>query len=138
MAEQLIFGPALAMGIILGIYEINVIHRDVQVGKHHYLHAIGLTIVFVFAVMNVNFLLSVIPQLRSIPVISNEHAFRALIGLIAAAKIHGAAAGLGSGGGGISGTGETWFHSLFVGGLIAGSHYAYPLLEPLLPSWFKW
>ncbi len=140
MAEQLIIGPALALGAIIGLYEMLVIHRDVQVASHrmgHSIHALLLSILFVFSVMNVNFMLNVIPPLQTLPVVGNEHAFRALIGLIAAIKIHGVSKAIQSGGAGVRGLGETWFHSILIGGLIAGSHYVYPFVEPMLPQWIK-
>lgn len=140
MAEQLILGPALALGFIIGLYEIIVIHRDVQVPTHrltHSIHALVLSIIFVFSVMNVSFMLNVIPPLRTLPLVGNEHMFRAIIGLIAAIKIHGVSQAIQSGGAGVRGLGETWFHSILIGGLIASSHYAYPFVEPMLPPWVK-
>lgn len=139
MAE-LILGPAIALGAIIGLYEATIVHRDVQVASHrfgHTIHAFLLSIIFVFAAMNVEFVLSIIPALNSVPLVNNPHMFRVIIGLIAAIKIHGVSKAIQGMGSSSVGLGETWFHSLLVGGLIIGAPYAYPVVEPALPAWVK-
>ena len=138
MAEFII-GPALALGLIIGAYEYIVLARDVQIKSHkltHGIQAVILSIVFVFATMNTDFVLTVIPALQSIPVLGTVLGAQIAIGLIAAIKIHGASQALKTGGGG-PGTGETWFHSILIGALIVAAPYAYPAIEPALPSWIK-
>jgi len=135
---SLIIGPALALGVIIGAYEAIVIHRDVTVPTHrmgHMIHAFVLSILFVFVVMNTQFVLDNIPQLAAIPIIGNVHILRLAVGLIAAIKVHGVSRAVKSGGG--PGLGESWFHSVLVGALIVAAPYAYPLIEPMLPTWLK-
>ncbi len=138
MAEFII-GPALALGTIIGAYEALIIHRDVSIATHrfgHTLHAFILSILFVFATMNTEFVLEVIPAIAAIPLLGNVIALQIAVGLLAAIKIHGVSKALQSGGSGL-GLGETWFHSILIGALIIAAPYAYPVVEPLLPSWVK-
>lgn len=140
MAE-LILLPAIFLGALIGIYEILIIHRDVTVRLHrfsHGIHALVLSIAFVFASMNVDFVFSLIPGLKSIPVIGIPIVFRIAIGLLAAIKIHGVSKAIqSSSGGGGMGLGETWFHSILIGAIVATIPYAYPFIGPLLPKWLK-
>jgi hypothetical protein len=137
----LILGPAIALGIVIGAYEAIIIHRDVTIPTHrfsHGLHAFGLSILFVLCTMNAEFVLSLIPALKSIPVLGTALGLHIAIGLIAAVKIHGASLAIrGAGMGGGRGMGETWFHSIFIGALIVAAPYAYPIVEPMIPGWLK-
>lgn len=136
---EFIIGPAIALGLIIGAYEALVIHRDVKVPTHrfsHMIHALILSIAFVFAAMNTEWVLNMIPALQAIPVLGTVLGARIAIGLIAAIKIHGVSQAVKGAGGG-PGLGETWFHSVLVGALITAAPYAYPVLEPMIPSWLK-
>ncbi|PIN74546.1 hypothetical protein COV18_06625 [Candidatus Woesearchaeota archaeon CG10_big_fil_rev_8_21_14_0_10_37_12] len=138
MAELLI-GPPIALGIIIGAYEAIVLHRDVSVPSHrfgHMIHALVLSILFVFATMNTEFVLSLIPQLSGIPLLGTAIGLQIAIGVVAAIKIHGVSQAVKSGGGG-PGMGETWFHSILIGALIIAAPYVYPVVEPVLPGWMK-
>lgn len=140
MAEGFIIGPALALGVIIGGYEALILHRDVTIGTHrfgHTIHAFLLSILFVFCTMNTEFVLGLIPQLKGIPLLGSVIGLQIAIGLVAAIKIHSVSQALKSGGRG-PGMGETWFHSILIGALIVAAPYAYPVLEPMLPSWVKW
>lgn len=141
MAEEaaLMIGPALALGLIIGIYEIIVIHRDVQVRAHrfgHGVHAMLLAIAFTFATFNVPFVLNLIPALKGIPLLGTTLGFQIALGLVAAVKIHTVSRAVKTGAA-TTGLGETWFHSILIGALIVAAPYAYPLLEPALPGWIK-
>lgn len=140
MAEIVIL-PSIAMGLIIGIYEALVVHRDVTVPTHrmsHAMHALILSVVFVFASMNAEFVYSVIPQISKIPLLGNVIFFRVAVGLIAAIKIHAASLAIKSTVGGAGrGMGETWLHSFLVGILVAVAPYLYPLVAPMLPGWLK-
>ena len=139
MAELIIL-PSIAIGLIIGLYEAILIHRDVQVpsGRFgHMLHAIVFAIVATFCTMNVPFVISSISFLQTVPYLSNALVFRIAIGLIAVIKIHGVSQAIRSSYGGSVGLGETWFHSLFIGALIVAAPYAYPLLQPSMPVWLK-
>jgi protein gp37 len=137
---QMIIMPAIAMGLIIGIYEALVVHRDVTIPTHrfgHMAHALILSVVFVFVSMNGTFVYSSIPALAKIPLIGNLIVFRIAIGLIAAIKIHATSLAIKGTVGSTRGMGETWVHSLLIGGLVAGAPYLYPLVSPMLPGWLK-
>jgi len=139
VTPALIIGPAIALGALIGAYEALVIHRDVTVLAHrfgHTAHAFILSITFVFCTMNTEFVLRLIPALKTIPLIGTAIGIQIIIGLIAAFKIHGVSQALKTGGGG-PGLGETWFHSILIGALIIAAPYAYPVVAPILPSWIK-
>ena len=132
MAEFLVL-PAVYMGLVIGLYEMFLVHKDeVWRGSHwlkHGWHAVLVTMFFVFIAMNVDFIYGIIPALVSVP----EIAIRIIIGIIAAAKVHAAAAVLRSSALGPT-LGETWVHSLVVGALIAVSPYIWPFIEPLFTN----
>ncbi len=138
MAEFII-GPAIALGLIIGVYEFLVMSRDVRVPTHkfgHGIHSVILALAFTFATMNTEFVLTLIPQLQAIPILGTVLGARIALGLIAAIKIHATSQAVKGAGGG-PGLGETWFHSVLVGALITAAPYAYPILEPVIPSWLK-
>jgi len=133
----LIIGPAIALGLIIGAYEAIIIHRDVRVPTHrmgHMMHALILSIVFVLVAMNTQYVIDM--GLGGIPVLGNVHIVRVLVGLIAAIKIHGTSRAVKGAGAGV-GMGETWFHSILIGALIAASPYIYPIVEPMIPGFMK-
>ena len=136
----LIFGEPLALGILIGAYEAIVIHRDVTIPTHrfgHLVHAFFLSIAFTFATMNTEFVLSVIPQLQGIPLLGTAIGLNIALGLLAAIKIHAVSRAVKTTGATAAGLGETWFHSILVGALIAAAPYLFPLIEPMLPNWIK-
>jgi len=138
MAEALIFGPPLALGLIIGAYEAIIIHRDVTVPTHrmgHMVHAFLLSIAFTFATMNTAFVLNLVPQLQSIPILGTALGLNIALGLIAAIKIHAVSRAVKTTGVTAAGLGETWFHSILIGALIATAPYIYPILQPMLPGW---
>ena len=134
MAE-FVFLPAIYMGLIIGLYEIFLVHKDEAFKGSHWLrhgwHAFLVTMFFIFIAMNVDFLFAMFSGLQDIPIVSNEIIIRISIGLIAAVKVHSAAAVIRSSGLGPT-IGETWFHSFLVGGLITTSPYIWPFLEPFV------
>ncbi len=139
MAEALIIGPALALGFIIGTYEAIVIHRDVTVPTHrfgHMIHALILSMLFVFVTMNVEFVLANFTFLTTIPLLGTALGLRIAVGLIAAIKIHGVSRAIKTGAT-AAGLGETWFHSILIGALIIAAPYIYPSVENMLPEWIK-
>lgn len=140
MSEALVFGEPLALGLIIGVYEALVIHRDVTVPTHrfgHMIHAVLLSIAFTFATMNAAFVLNLIPALQGIPVLGTPIGLCIAIGLLAAVKIHGVSRVTKTNVGTTTGLAETWFHSILIGGLIAAAPFLFPLIEPILPGWIK-
>ena len=91
MVQELIIYPAVYLGIVIGLYELLLIHRDVNFrGSHwfgHGFHAIGFIIMALFLTMNAEFAYSYFGFLQGIPLINNPFAFRIFIGLILLVKI---------------------------------------------------
>jgi len=134
--SALIIYPAIYLGIIIGLYELILIHRDVNFrGSHwlsHGLHAIGWIVVALFVTMNTEYVYNTFTFLQNIPYIQNVLVFRILVGLITLIKIHGVSAVSRSVSGGMRGFKETWWHSLIVAGLVVAMPYFWPFLEPVI------
>ena len=134
---ELTIGPAILFGLLIGIYEAVVIHRDVVLPIHragHTLHALILSVLFVFCSMNAAYVLSLLPFLAKIPIIGTAIGLQVLIGLLAAIKIHAVSRAINIGGMNSAG-GETWFHSILVGALVIAAPYILPFVKSLLPKW---
>ncbi len=134
MAEVLIL-PAVYMGFVIGLYEFFAIHKDLAFrGSHflkHFWHSLIVTMVFIFALMNISFVLESIPALANIPFIGNEIVLRVIVALITILKVHGAGV-VARGAGGMGSIGETWAHALIITALIQAAPFAWPLIKPLL------
>jgi len=137
MAELMII-PPLILGVIIGLYELILIHRDENFrGSHwlsHGLHSVGWAIVALFVVMNAEFVYDNLTFLQSIPLIQNIIVFRIAIGLITMIKIHGASAVVRTTVGTSRGLKETWAHSFVVAILIVISPYIWPFIGPLFDN----
>lgn len=134
-----IMAPLVA-GVIIGLYEILLIHRDVRVATHrfgHGVHAMLIALAATFAVFNVPLVFKLIPQLNTVPLIKNMLVFRIAIGLIMVIKIHGTSAAIKAQGVSSQGMSETWAHSLLIGALVIASPYIWPLIAPMLPEWMR-
>ena len=140
MAEaQILIWPPILLGLIIGIYEALVIHRDVTVPTHrfgHMIHALTLSVIFVFCSVNAEWAIKMF-GLTKVAIISNPLMLQIAIGIIAAIKIHGVSAAIKTSIGGSVGMKETWFHSLLIGALIVGAPYAIPFVTKsgILPKW---
>jgi hypothetical protein len=132
--------PPLILGLVIGIYEIILLHRDVTVPTHrfgHGVHAVVFAIIATFATMNTPWVFENFAFLSNIPFIS-PLLFQIIVGVIAMLKIHGVSAAIKTSIGGISiGLKETWTHSFIIGALIVAAPYAWPLIEPVIPEWAK-
>ncbi len=124
--------PALIMGLIIGLVELFFVSQD-EAGMGwlgHGLHAIPTMIFFIFASMNVGWVLSFFgtteAKIGTIGVIG----IRAAIALIAAFKIGAAAAIAGR-------VGEKLHHSLIIGVLVAAAPYIwmFGVQHALMPFW---
>ena len=134
MAELLIL-PAIYLGIVIGLYEAILVHRDVSVPAHrfgHMLHALIFALVAVFATMNVEFVFASIPALANIPLIGSPLIFRIAIGIIAMLKIHAISAAAPGMAGGSVGLKEKWSHSFIVAVLIVAAPFVWPFIEPVV------
>ena len=132
MAEFMLL-PALYMGLVVGLYEAILLHRDVSVPTHrfgHMIHAMIFAMVAVFASMNVDFVLSVIPALGNIPLINNPLIFRIAIALVAMIKMHAVSAAAPGMAGGTGGMREKWSHSFIIAAAIVAAPYVWPFIEP--------
>jgi len=134
MAELLIL-PPLVLGLVIGLYELILIHRDENFrGSHwfgHGLHAAIFAIGATFVTMNAEFVYSNASFLNSIPYLENVIVFQIAIGLITIIKVHGASAVVKSTVGSMKGMKETWVHSLIVGAMVVAAPYIWPFIEPL-------
>lgn len=139
MAEFMVMPPIL-LGLVIGIYEIILLHRDVTVPTHrfgHGIHAIIFAIIAVFATMNAAWVFETFTALAAIPFMS-PLVFQILVGVIAMIKIHGVSAAIKTTVGGVSvGLKETWAHSAIIGALVVVAPYVWPLIAPIMPAWAK-
>ncbi len=143
VTPSLIFGPAIGLGVLIGLYEAVLIHRDVSVPTHrlgHTVHAILLSMLFTFIAMNTQYVLDLFPGIAAIPLLGNVHILRAVVGMVAMVKIHAVSRAISSSVGAMRGLGETWFHSVLIGVLIVAAPYAYDLLNlsQVIPWWLNW
>ena len=136
MAELIILG-SLYIGLVIGFYEFFAIHKDLSFqGSHflkHFWHTLIVSLILVFAVMNTEFVLQLIPQLKAIPFISNPWVLRTFIGLIGLIKVH--AAGMVVRSKTIGSIGETWAHALIITILIIVTPLVWPFLEPIISQY---
>ncbi len=139
MAEFMVL-PPIILGLVIGLYEIILIHRDVTVPTHrfgHSLHAIIYAIIAVFVTMNSPWVIANFPFLNSIPLMS-VLTLQIIVGVITMIKIHGVSAAIKTTVGGLSvGLKETWFHSAMVAALVVIAPYVWPFIAPVLPSWMQ-
>lgn len=134
---SLVIFPVIYMGIIIGLYELIVIHKDVggYRGSHwigHGIHSIGFVLIALFITMNTGWIYSNLTFFQRIPFIENKIVFQILIGLLLMIKVHLVSAVVkGAVGRGMK---ETWIHSLIISGLVVAAPYIWILLEPLVKN----
>lgn len=135
----LLIKPALLFGTIIGLLELFFIHADESFrGSHwfgHGLHSVGWAIIAVFAVMNIDYVYSVIPSLTTIPIISNALYLQIAIGFFTMIKTYTTSAVIAGAAG--RGMHEKIWHCLIVGLLVMASPYIYQAVGPLLPDVLK-
>ncbi|MDD5649929.1 MAG: hypothetical protein PHF86_05830 [Candidatus Nanoarchaeia archaeon] len=140
MAEELIIIPVFTIGIILGLYELILVHRDENFrGSHwlgHGLHAITTMIIGLFIVMNTEYFLNVTNLINSgIPLISNILVVQIAVGLIINIKMHATSAVVHGGGLAARGMAEHWTHTTIITVLVILSPYVWPYLAPMVPAY---
>lgn len=137
MADVLIL-PAIYMGLVIGLYEFFAIHKDLAFrGSHflkHFWHSLLTTMIFIFVLMNVDFVFQMFPSLGNIPYIGNVIVLRVIIGLITILKVHGAGV-VARGAGGMGSIGETWAHAVIITLLIQGAPFAWPYVQNLIQTY---
>ncbi len=130
-ATALMIMPSLVMGGIIGLIELIFVHADERgMGWFmHGLHALPVTIIFVFVSMNVGWALNI----ANIGITENmwvDLGVRAGIAILAMLKIAGAAAIAGK-------VGEKFIHTVMIGGLIFAAPYAWIVIGPLMPPFLQ-
>src|SRR3989338_10845312 len=134
--QALLILPPIAMCIIIGTYELILIHRDENYsGSHwfgHGLHTFIPIIVGLLISFNVPLFLSMAGD--SLPAwIQNELYIRIAIALIIAIKVRAVSAVVpGAAGRGMK---EGWIHTLVVGVLVGIAPYVWPFIAPFAPTW---
>ncbi|MEK6906975.1 MAG: hypothetical protein AABW45_00430 [Nanoarchaeota archaeon] len=137
MAETQIqyIGP-LVMGVIIGLYELILIHRDENFrGSHwltHGMHSVFWAILAIFTTMNAEFVYANLTFLQNIPYLNNILVFQIFIGLLTIIKVHAASAVVKTTIGSSRGLKQTWAHSLVVGILVVLAPYIWPFIEPVV------
>lgn len=130
--------PSIYFGIIIGIYEIILLQKDVQVPMHRFSHAIQALIfilIAVFASMNAELILQTFAFLQNIQFVNNVIILRAIIGLIVMLKIYFVSAAVsGRGIGRAFGMREKFTHTLVIGIFVAASPYIWLLIKPLVSN----
>ena len=140
MADELILIPVLTIGVVLGLYELLLVHRDENFrGSHwlgHGLHAVVAMIIALFIVMNTEYFLNATGLINSgIPLINNVLAVQIAVGIILNIKMHAASAVIRSGGLAARGMAEHWTHTTIISVLVIISPYVWPFLAPMVPSY---
>ncbi len=136
------FTPIIALGLILGLYELILIHRDENFrGSHwlgHGLHSVGFMIVALFFVFNTDFFMNVTGLANTgWPFISNPWVVRVIIGLILNIKMHATSAVIKGGlrGSMTGGMAEHWTHTTIVSVLVILAPLYWPIIANFLPEW---
>lgn len=130
-ATTLLIIPALVMGGIIGLVELLFVHADERgMGWFiHGLHALPVTMLFVFVSMNVGWALNFL----HIGIVGNmwvDLGVRLVIAIIAMLKIAGAAAIAGR-------VGEKFIHTLLIGALVFVAPYVWLIIAPMMPAAIK-
>src|SRR3989344_5794838 len=132
----LLIRPAIAFGLIIGLYELFLIHADENFrGSHwfgHGLQSVILAIIAVFITMNTAYFLSVTGlDKMGIPFISNYYLVNLAVALIFGIKVYSVSAVVkGAGGRGMH---EKWYHVLIVAVLVYVSPIIYQYTQAFLP-----
>jgi len=127
---QLVIMPTIIIGVIIGLIEIMFVHAD-ENGMGwliHSLHAIPVTIIFIFISMNIAFVAGIFHYKITENFIV-DLIVRIIIGIIAMVKIGGAAAVVRG-----SKLGEKWYHILIIGVLVMFAPYLWVYILPYLPK----
>src|SRR3990167_7455404 len=134
--QALLILPPIAMGIIIGTYELFLIHRDENYsGSHWFGHGLHTFIPIIVGLL-ISFNVPLFLELAggSLPAwIQNELYIRLAIALIIAIKVRAVSAVVpGAAGRGMK---EGWIHTVVVGALVAIAPYIWPFIAPFAPTW---
>lgn len=136
------FTPIIVLAVILGLYELILIHRDENFrGSHwfgHGVHSVVFMAVALFFVFNTDYFLNVTGLAeKGWPVISNPWAVRVIIGLILNIKMHAVSSVIKGGlrGSMTGGMAEHWTHTTIVSVLVILAPLYWPVIANFLPVW---
>lgn len=140
MADLIIL-PSILIGLLIGLYELILIHKDENFRGSHWLsHGIQagfFAVIFTFCSMNVDWVVEQLPFLSDWGFFGSALMIRLIIGIIAIIKIQAASAVIKgvSGRGGLASRGlkEHFVHTFIVAALIVGVPYLYPYISGLFP-----
>ena len=137
--NSLFIWPIIPVGLVLGLYELILIHRDENFrGSHwfgHGLHAVVLMWIGLFIVFNVEFFLDVSGLgAMDIPFITNPLVIQILVGLILNIKMHATSA-VAKGKLAARGMAEHWTHTILISALVVAAPYIWPFVAPFVPAW---
>ncbi len=139
-AELQFIGP-LIMGLVIGLYELILVHKDENFRGSHWLthgfHSAFWAILAVFVTMNAEFVYAKLTFLQGIPLISNVLIFRIFIGLLTILKVHAASAVVRTTIGSSRGLKQTWAHSFVIGILVVIAPYIWPFIEPVVQPYLS-
>jgi len=134
--------PIIVLGIILGLYELILIHRDESFrGSHwlgHGLHSVIFMWIALFFIFNTEYFLNLTGLANTgWPLITNPWVVRAIIGLILNIKMHATSAVIKGGlrGSMTGGMAEHWTHTTIVTVLVVVAPLYWPLIATFLPEW---
>lgn len=135
--ESLVILPAITMGLILGVYELYLLHGDEAFGgskwlSHGLTHIWPMLIIASLASFNIDFFQQMIGA--SLPaLLENDILLRVAIALFVTVKVYiGSAVVAGARGKGMH---EGIIHCLIIGALIGVSPFLWPFVEPVAPTW---
>lgn len=134
-SSSIVIFPVLYMGIIIGLYELIAIHRDVGGYRGsrwigHGLHSVGFVLIALFITMNTGWVYSNLSFFQKIPFIQQPIVFQAFIGFLLMVKVHLVSAVVkGAYGRGMK---ETWVHSLIIAALVVAAPYVWQFIEPVV------
>lgn len=137
---DLVIVPVLALGVILGLYELILIHSDESFqGSHwfgHGIHSVGVMIVVLFFIMNMETLYTLTGILNwGWPEwLTNIWTVRIIIGLFLNIKMHATSAAF-QGKLGVRSPAEHWTHTTLITALVITAPVYWPILAQFLPSW---
>ncbi|MBS3168316.1 hypothetical protein J4216_04280 [Candidatus Woesearchaeota archaeon] len=136
------FTAIIVCGIVLGLYELILIHRDENFrGSHwfgHGLHSVIFMFVALFFIFNTDYFLNITGLAeKGWPLISNPWVVRVIIGLILNIKMHATSAVIKGGlrGSSTGGMAEHWTHTTIVSVLVILAPLYWPLIATFLPEW---
>lgn len=131
---QFVYIAPLVMGLAIGIVELIFVKGDEQgMGwLGHGLHALPTAMIFTFISMNIPFVMQQ-SFMSWMPAWAANYAIPIILGIVAAAKVKAAAAIVQGGK-----VGESWYHALIIGALIAAAPIIWHLVvvpNNMLPAY---